>query len=302
MTHDASPPPDALCIGSAHWDLIGRVPGAMPAGGDMPGRILRQPGGVALNIALTLRRLGLRPALLSLVGLDREGHDLAAACEAAGVDPRYLTRRADLATDRYMAIEDAGGLIAAVADAASLEAAGAAILAPLGDGRLGTAALPWAGLVALDGNLTEGLLADIATSPLLARADLRVAPASPGKAARLTPFLAHSRATLYLNLAEASILAGRPCPGAPEAAAALMDRGARHVLVTDGARPAAEGVAGCGVIAASPPQVRTARVTGAGDSFMAAHVAACLAGAGRDEALARAVEAATLHVSRKAGP
>ena len=299
MTDDTRQTPDILCIGSAHWDLIGKVPGAMPAGGDVPGRILRQPGGVALNIALTLRRLGLRPALLSLVGLDREGHDLVAVCEASGIDARYLMRRADLATDRYMAIEDEGGLIAAVADAASLEAAGPEILAPFGDGRLGTAEAPWAGTVAIDGNLTEAVIARIATSPLLARADLRVAPASPGKAARLAPFLAHPRATLYLNLAEASVLAGRPCLDAPEAAAALMDRGARRVLVTDGARAAADGLAGGDVIRETPPFVRTARVTGAGDCFMAAHVAACLAGAGREDALARAVEAATLQILRE---
>jgi thiol-disulfide isomerase/thioredoxin len=37
------------------------------------------------------------------------------------------------------------------ADARSLEAAGEAILAPLADGRLGSAAAPWTGLVALDG-------------------------------------------------------------------------------------------------------------------------------------------------------
>ena len=58
-------------------------------------------------------------------------------------------------TDRYLAVEDANGLIAAIADAHSLEAAGDKILLPLTDGRLGTPAKPWSGLMVLDGNLTE---------------------------------------------------------------------------------------------------------------------------------------------------
>lgn len=70
-------------------------------------------------------------------------------------------------------------------DAHSLEAAGDAILAPLSDGRLGDASAPYVGTIALDGNLTDTLLAEIARHSAFAAADLRVAPASPGKAERL---------------------------------------------------------------------------------------------------------------------
>ena len=55
--------PDILCIGSVLWDIIGRSPLAMRLGSDVPGRITRLPGGVALNIAMTLARFNLRPAL-----------------------------------------------------------------------------------------------------------------------------------------------------------------------------------------------------------------------------------------------
>jgi len=201
-----------------------------------------------------------------------------------------------------MAVEADGGLIAAIADAHTLEAAGAAILAPLADGRLGSAARPWPGPVALDGNLTAALLAEIAASPLFAAADLRVAPASPGKAERLAPLLGHAGATLYLNLEEASILCGRACAGAPEAAARLVAAGARRVLVTDGAAPAADGMAGDGVLVAAPPPVPVARVTGAGDRFMATHMAADLAGADRAAALARGLAAAAEHVAGDGAP
>jgi sugar/nucleoside kinase (ribokinase family) len=296
-----TPPPDILCIGSVLWDIIGRSPAALRLGSDVPGRITRLPGGVAMNIAMTLARFGLRPALLSAIGRDAEGEDLIAACARLGLDTAHVYRSDDLPTDRYMAVEGANGLIAAVADAHSLEAAGDKILRPLEDGRLGSADAPWAGPVALDGNLTEALLARIAASPLFAAADLRVAPASPGKAERLRPLLGHPRATLYVNLEEARILTRAPCPTAAEAAMALLARGAGRVLVTDGGRPAAEGRQGAGVLTGAPPPVLVARVTGAGDTFMAAHIVAERGGADREAALQAALQAAATYVSGEPG-
>lgn len=289
--------PDILCIGSVLWDIIGRAPASMRVGSDVPGRISRLPGGVAMNIAMTLRRFGLQPGLLTAIGRDSEGDELITAAERMGLVTAHVYRSDDLPTDRYMAIEGANGLIAAVADAHSLEAAGDKILRPLADGRLGTEATPWAGLIALDGNLTEDLLATVATSTLFAAADLRVAPASPGKAERLLPLLSHATATLYVNLEEANILAKTRCTSAPEAAAALLQRGANRVLVTDGGATSAEGRRGGGVIEGRPPAVLVTRVTGAGDTFMAAHIVAETKGADRQAALRAALDAAAAYVS-----
>ncbi|MFN3294292.1 MAG: PfkB family carbohydrate kinase, partial [Gemmobacter sp.] len=210
---------DVLCIGSVLWDVIGRSSAVMRLGSDVPGRITRLPGGVALNIAMMLARFGMRPALLSCIGRDSQGEDLMAACRHLGLETALVYRSDDLPTDRYMAIEGANGLIAAIADAHSLEAAGARILRPFEDGRLPT---PYTGLVALDGNLTLGLLSDIATSPVFAGADLRVAPASPGKADRLRPLIGHARATLYVNREEAGLLCQTDFADAAEAAAGLV--------------------------------------------------------------------------------
>ncbi|MCU0902054.1 MAG: PfkB family carbohydrate kinase [Cypionkella sp.] len=292
---------DILCIGSVLWDIIGRAPSSLRLGSDVPGRITRLPGGVAMNIAMTLGRFGLRPALLTAIGRDAEGDELIAACLRMGLDCAHVYRSDDLPTDRYMAIEGANGLIAAVADAHSLEMAGDKILRPLGDGSLGSADRPYAGQIALDGNLTEALLSDIARSPLFAQADLRVAPASPGKAERLLPLLGHPRATLYVNLEEAGLIAKARFQTAPEAAEALLARGAGRVLVTDGGRLAAEGTAGQGVITGQPPQVLVTRVTGAGDTFMAAHIVAEVRGADRAAALEAALRAAADYVSGDIG-
>jgi sugar/nucleoside kinase (ribokinase family) len=272
----------------------------MRLGSDVPGRITRLPGGVAMNIAMTLRRFGMAPALLTAVGRDAEGEELIAECARLGLITDHVYRSDDLPTDRYMAIEGANGLIAAIADAHSLEAAGAKILRPLIEGPLGSRAAPWEGRIALDGNLTEGLLSEIAASPIFARADLRVAPASPGKAERLLPLLRHPRATLYVNLEEAGLLAHGDFSTSTEAAVALRAQGAARVLVTDGGRMASEASEG-GVATLAPPQVLVTRVTGAGDTFMAAHIVAEREGLVGEAALDRALRAAADYVSGDPG-
>ena len=287
---------DILCIGSVLWDVIGRSPQVMIAGNDRPGRITRAPGGVALNIAMQLRQEGMRPGLLSVVGADAAGRDLLAACQAMGLGCAHMLVDPNLETDQYMAVEAQGHLVAAIADAHSLEAAGARILAPLEDGRLASPDAPWDGLMAIDGNLTTALLGEIAENVAFAMADLRIAPASPGKAERLVVFLGHSRATLYVNCEEAGLISGHPVTCAETGARALLAAGARRVLVTDGARAAVDATSER-VIAKAPPLIQPRRVTGAGDTFMAAHIAAEARGVDPDAALEQALHTAASFVA-----
>lgn len=296
-TARADAAPAVLCIGSVLWDIIGRSPAEMRRGSDVPGRITRLPGGVAMNIAMTLAGFGLKPDLLSAVGCDPEGDELIAACARLGCATQHLYRSSDLPTDRYMAVEGCNGLIAAIADAHSLEAAGDKVLRPLLDGTLGTRAQPYEGQIALDGNLTLALLSSIATDPAFSKADLRVAPASPGKAERLRPFVDATRGTLYVNLEEAGLLCLDSFTTSADAAQALIAQGASRVLVTDGGSSASEASLGCDVITLNPPSVSVARVTGAGDTFMAAHIAAEARGQDRHSALAAALQAAATYVS-----
>lgn len=290
-------PPDLVVIGSLLWDIVGRTAVRLGRGGDVAGRIERRPGGVAMNVAATAARFGLRPALLSAVGQDADGEGLLAAAEGMGVDTRHVRRLARWPTDRYMAIEDAGGLLGAIADARTLEAAGAAILAPLSDGTLTERGAGWPGLLVLDGNLTGAVLDQIATSGAFASADLRIIPAGPGKATRLLGVLRLPNATLYLNRHEAELLCGTGFDGAGNAALGLLALGAARVLVTDGARPAVDAVAGGPLLQALPPSVKVARVTGAGDTFVGAHLAAEHRRLPRDEALHIALAAAADHIS-----
>ena len=290
--------PEILCIGSMLWDIIGRSSLEMQAGSDVPGHITRLPGGVAMNIAMTLRRFGLRPALLSVVGNDRAGKELINFATAFDLDIRYLYHSGDLPTDQYMAVEGSNGVIAAVADAHSLEAAGDKILEPLSNGKLGTLAKPFSGLIALDGNLTAELIIEISTSALFAFSDLRVAPASPGKAERLLPLLKHKGATLYVNVREAELLCQTEFLSAESASCGLVERGAHRAVVTNGPQEAAlADIDHC--VTAMPPAVVAARLTGAGDTFMAAHIAAELSGLKGKGSLQSALKAASNYVAGK---
>ncbi|MFQ6552345.1 PfkB family carbohydrate kinase [Aestuariibius insulae] len=286
---------EIICIGSVLWDVIGRNPDAMPLGADRPGRITRLPGGVAMNIAMTLARLKMTPVLLTALGRDYAGDALVQRARELGMVTDHI-HRSDKPTDTYMAIEAAGELTAAIADAHSLEEAGDAILAPLVKGPIATQAAPYSGIIALDGNLKASLLAQIAEHPAFAKADLRVAPASPGKIHRLKPFLGCDHATLYLNLEEANALSGVEAADANEALAALARGTGARILVTDGARAAAKS-SPHGVVRATPPAVLAKRITGAGDTLMAAHIVAELGGATGTDALAQALQAAARYVS-----
>lgn len=288
--------PDVVCIGSVHWDLIGRpdprLVDRIPRGADLPGRIVRVPGGVALNVAVTLRRFGMTPTLLGAVGVDADGEALVASCASIGLVTDHLTRTQG-PTDRYIAIEAPDGLLGAIADGRSLEAAGAAILGPLTDGRLSK---PWRGPVALDSNVTASLLRQIAEADILAHADLRIAPASWAKADRLRVALGHPSAVLYLNLEEARVVLDRPLADAREAAVALVEAGAARALVTDGVQPVFDATA-ARVLDAAPEPVEVVRSLGAGDAFMAAHIAGEARSLGADDALRGAIAAASAHVA-----
>ncbi len=283
---------DIVCIGSFLWDVIGRSASHMRVGSDVPGRITRLPGGVALNIAMTLKQFGITPTVLSAIGQDAAGTELLSEMTRMGLNCAHVYRSADLPTDVYMAIEGANGLVAAIADAHSLEAAGDKILKPLRDGAFELGSQP----IALDGNLTVELLQTIANDPLFSGADLRIAPASPGKALRLQVFMPHPTATLYVNLEEAGYLCQTEFDDSPDAAKALLERGCARALVTDGARSVTDGSAD-GLITQTPPEVFVTRVTGAGDTFMAAHIASEVQGMSKNAALERALKAAATYVS-----
>ena len=266
-----------VCIGSALWDVVGRSDRKMKVGHDVPGRILRIPGGVAMNIAMALRKHGAPVSLLTSVGADPAGRDLLAEAKRRGIETALVHISKKHPTDQYIAIEGSNGLVAAIADAGSLEAEAKSVITPMLDGRLGSDETPFEGLIVCEGNLPSDALEFISGTAEFSKADLRLAPASPGKAERLKIFFGHPNATIYVNLTEANILLGAEYQDAHAAAAALVKTGLRKAAVTDGPNAAAVAEKQ-GAYTALPSAVDVLRVTGAGDVFMANHIVAEMQG------------------------
>lgn len=278
------------------WDIVGKTPHPLDRGSDEPGRISVIPGGVAMNIAMALRRFDLPVTLLTCLGQDRDGDTLIVEAAQRGIRTDFVYRAPDLSTDRYIAIEDETGMIAAVADAHSLEQGAEKLLEPLRDGRLGSAQSPWAGMIILDGNFTEAQLSEMARSPVLQQADIRLAPASPGKSRRLRPFLGHPNTTLYVNRVEAEYILDTEFRTAAEAAGALAATGVKQAVVTDSGNPASASIGGR-TVSMTPPSVAIKRYTGAGDVFLSAHICAELHGHHGSSALNRALDEAATYIS-----
>ncbi len=291
-------PAPVLCIGSALWDIIASASAPMQRGGDIAGEIRRQMGGVALNVALALVRQGQPAVLLSAIGNGPEGDALIEALECEGVDCRFIYRSDD-PTDSYLAIENPdGGIFGAIADCASLELADEKIFAPLLDGRLGSPATPWPYRVVVDGNLPAALMAGLPGRVEFSDCQLNIVPASPGKADRLRAALAGGGVTLYVNLGEAEILCQTRLEDSKAAAQALLALGAERAIVTNGDQTVCFSD-GATTITLTPPKAAAHSTTGAGDVFMAAHIAAGGAGATAESRLQTALEAAASHITRK---
>ena len=254
-----------LCVGAAHWDIIARADGPVATGDDLPGRVQRRPGGVALNIAAGLAERGCRVSLAAVIGSDEAGLSLMRYAGQCGIDCSRV-RQVEAPTDTYVAVENrTGELVAAVADANLLDSHA---------GHLADMALDGVTTVVLEGNLPPSVISRIAGSASACGIEIAANPVSPAKATRLAGLLggAH-RPVIIANLAEANVLTGRADRTARDAAQALADAGAAEALVTHGSAEAALFSGGT-LFAAEPPRVAgDASVTGAGDALCAAFLA-----------------------------
>lgn len=232
-------------------------------GASNPGAARTSPGGVGLNVARDLSRLGHRVRIVTRVGRDADGDALLAAAGADGVHTGgvAVSKAARTATYRA-AFDEKGGLIIGIADMAVMDEITPEML------REAAAAAPPGEAFVVDANLPAATLAFLveaaATRPIAAIA------VSPAKAVKLTPLL--DRLTLlFATRREAAALLGRPDdPAVPtrELAARLMGVGAAHVIVTDSGDPLA-AAAGGEVHLFAPFPVHVRSVNGAGDALAA---------------------------------
>ena len=270
----------------AAFTLAPPVPGA-----SNPGAASTSVGGVGLNLARDLARLGHRTRLVTLVGKDADGDAIIAAATADGVDATGIGISTVSRTATYRAaLDHAGGLIIGIADMAIFdeitpELAAAAI-----------AATP-DGMLVLDANLPAPTLAFLVDAAASSARPVAAVAVSPAKAVKLAPLL--DRLTLlFATRREAAALLGEPDdPSVPtrDLAARLAGRGAAHAIVTDSGDPlAAATKAEAHLFATFPAHVRS--VNGAGDALAAGMLHGLAAGRGFFDAVLSGLAAAAITV------
>jgi ribokinase len=282
---------DVVCVASWNADLISRV--ARPIGrGEtlMASAFSISPGGKGSNAAVAAARQGARVALVARIGDDDFGRMGMALWHAEGINTRHVEQVAGERSGvaQILVYEDGDNSIAVYPGAgAGLAARHAQAAAPLLAGcRVVMASCE----VPAEATLQAFRLARAAGALTL----LNPAPARPlaDELLALVDVLTPNESELYL-------LAGAAHAGsADEAAAQLINRGARAVLVTLGAAGCRLYQAGQAPLALSGRAMAVRDTIGAGDTFTGALAAALARGEPLPGAMQWANAAAALSVTR----
>jgi sugar/nucleoside kinase (ribokinase family) len=260
-------PFDSVTVfGGATLDRLARSAAPPVMGASNPGSVERAPGGVALNVATILARLGIPTRLVTRLGDDLDGGAVTIAARAAGVDVSGVTLSATLPTAGYHAtLDHAGGLVIGIADMQVCDEITPAIVGPA------AGASAERDFWIVDANLPVATLGFLIEEATAARRQIAALTVSPAKAEKLVPVL-DQLTYLITNRREAAVLAGRdpddPAATVARLASELAARREARVVVTNGGEPLAVANAG-EVRSYAPLRVAVNGVNGAGDSFAA---------------------------------
>ena len=279
-------------IGAAFLDIKGRVRRDHYPASSNPGSVRVSLGGTARNIAENLARLDVPACLLTALGDDEQGRQIALRTRAAGVclDDEQLIVAPGAHSGSYLALLDADGqLLVGVDDTEVLRR-----ITPRAVHRWHRP-LRQAPLVVADANLRPQTLGVIVDLCRRYGTWLCLDPVSVALAGRIRP---HLDAALLItpNMREAEALSGMPVTSRDQALAAaraLQERGPEVVVIT---------MAHGGAVYASPsasghvPAVETEVVdaTGAGDALTAGVLFGLLNDFPLDDAIALGVSMASL--------
>lgn len=257
--------------GGANMDIGGVSRGELISGDSNPGTVRRSLGGVGRNIAHNMALMGLSVRLITALGEDANGAEIAAACTSLGIDMSWSFRFPEESTSTYLFIADRRGEMAlAISDMEIYRKMTPQAL----EARPG--ALQGVRALVLDANLPPETIEWIcghADVPIFAD------PVSAAKADRFAPVLGKLRA-VKPNRLEAERLSGikiRDERSLNAAADRLLAEGVEQVYITLGSD---------GVLAAdrdrrlrldSRPE-RIVNTTGCGDAFSAGLVWGALSG------------------------
>jgi ribokinase len=268
VTMPDRPPPLVVCVGDLMVDVAVEAP-ALARGGDVAGAVRVGPGGSAANVAAWAVAGGARARLAAGRGDDLGGRLLAAALAERGIElapdgPAPSASGAMLvvmeAGERTFVADPGANLHLAEEDVtAAMDGADAVFVSGYPLLRPATVAAAMAAARAA-GQAGLPAVVDAASWPLL-----------DGGAGEPVLEAAALAGTLLANRDEAATLAGRPDPGvagsrlAARVGTVVVKCGPEGVLVCVGDRPP---------VAVPAPAVDVVDVTGAGDAFAAAFLAA----------------------------
>ena len=288
-----------LCIGAANWDTVGYSTKLNEFESDVPGRVSTAPGGVALHVAVALKKFGIEVFISTAIGADIEGDAIARFLENRGVDTQLVVTSDKLPTARYVAVETKNTLVAGVADCAILEQCGPKILRKIHDAESkGDIKLSNLHIV-VDSNLAEPDIRNIAKSPMFVESQISVAAASTGKIGRIMGFSERANTTIYLNRPEAEELCRSRFASAKDAASSVREMGFERVVVTDSRSAVVDSTENVDHLFSPEAGVPENGSVGAGDNFMAGHIFARLRGMGGMESLELATTVAGNFIEKR---
>jgi ribokinase len=304
--------PRVTVLGSLNMDISVTVPRLPEPGATVLGSAARfTPGGKGANQAVAAARLGGAVSMVGCVGDDDFGRQLVAGLRDEGVDAGAVRTVPGVPTGLAMiSVDAAGENMITVAPGANHEVGEEQVAAAgRADGRV---------LVICAEIPVSAIRTAVAQST---RHVLNLAPAPPDAAA----IVAGGVDWLVVNEGEAAAVLGRPVSGlaeAAQAAAALVQAGARHAVVTAGAHgaalataaaaatgapaDAAAAAADAAIADATPAtaetieafKVQAVDTVGAGDAFVGALAVALAAGVPAAEAVRAAAAAGATAATR----
>jgi ribokinase len=281
-------------VGSLNMDLVARAPRLPNPGETLAGSGFAQvAGGKGGNQAVAAARLGAQVAMVGRVGADSNGEVLRAGLAAEGIDCGALETSPSAPTGVALIVVDDASQNAIVIVAGSN-----------GEVTPGTvsrhsAVLGQADVVVCQLETpTEAVEAALATAHRLKKITiLNPAPATGPLPALWLPLIDY----LVPNELEAATLTGLPVSTPDEAARAalaLREAGARNVLVTLGAQGVCALLEGAAPTHLPAPRVSAVDTTAAGDTFIGGLAARLAASEAPLEAIAFALRAASISVTR----
>jgi ribokinase len=287
---------DVAVLGQIGRDLILLVDGLPAPGDSAPIRTRRELlGGKGANQAVGLSQLGLRTALIGVVGDDPAGRQMLAQAAHDGIAVDHVRSRAGAPTALLIDLVDEQGR------RRLLEDVPAGVLLSVEDVTAAGPAIQAAGTVVVQLQQPAGAALLAARTAREAGRRVVLDGAAPPE---VREEILDAADVLRADQSETEILCGHPLRGAHDAVTFARDLGERHDLELVALDAGDEGnvvVWPGGQVVLPLSDVPVADRTGAGDAFIAALTAALIRGADPEAAARLAGRASTSSVTRLGG-